>query len=166
MKAVLVELDRLAEEHGLDCGEPCEPVTLRVLIEEFFLGFSLLPEEILAISVHWRGRAGIRLNSDLREPTRSRDKRHAEGHEFGHIHRRHNGHFILWQADWSNSTELEKWLAHKVEREAELIAAYLLVRRRALDAMQECESGYIARVLDVPEHLVRLRYEILENYGR
>ncbi len=49
------------------------------------------------------------------------------------------------------------------DRQCDYAAAYLLVPLRALGEMEGMEVGYVARVLDVPEEMVRLRWEIWRN---
>jgi hypothetical protein len=52
------------------------------------------------------------------------------------------------------------------ERECELVAACLLVPLAALVEHVGCEASYIGRVLDVPGHLVELRWAICRRYER
>ena len=136
------------------------------LLEEAFTNYSTLPDPMLAISVQWYGDAGITFNVDLREPSRSHNLRHAQAHEFGHVHRKHRGYFSLLQGGWERKGTFDGWLHNRRERECELIAAYLLVPGRALDEMEDFEPEYIAGVLDVPVHLVELRQEIRDRYKR
>ncbi|MGA7730655.1 MAG: hypothetical protein WCD37_05220 [Chloroflexia bacterium] len=42
----------------------------------------------------------------------------------------------------------------------------MLVPLRALQEMEGMEAGYVARVLDVPEKMVRLRWEIWRKFDR
>ena len=58
------------------------------------------------------------------------------------------------------------WMDRNQERQCEYVAAYLLVPARALREMKGMEASYAARVLDVPEHLVGLRWEIWRKWGR
>jgi hypothetical protein len=170
IRDLLKSLDELAARFGLDDGDPTLPICLERLpeLEEALLGYTYLPECVLAISVCLAGQAGVWYNADLREPERSRDRRHATGHEFGHIHRKHTGYFRSYDISdqgpdrWS---DLDLILYERVERECNIISAYMLVRRRALEALPDMQPYHVAGVLDVPEPLVWLRLQILEEYG-
>lgn len=46
------------------------------------------------------------------------------------------------------------------------MAAYLLVPLQSLREMEGMEVGYVARVLDVPAEMVRLRWEVWKKRDR
>lgn len=139
---------------------------MRPLLEEAVISFQWLPSPVLGISTQWDGEAGITFNQELKEAGRSSDLRYGEGHEFGHIFRKHRGQFIVWK---DGSASYDRKVDRKAgweEREADLAAAYGLVPLSALREMRDLDAGQIAAFLDVPRHLVELRYEIWRKYGK
>lgn len=165
---LLKSLDAVIAEHGLHSGDPRVPVCPDVLLEAAIVGYCELPEPVLAISVQWDGDAGITLNSDLREPAQSAQKRHATAHEFGHIFLRHRGYYTLYRdgGECAGRDNFGRYLLRYQERECEIVSAYVLVRREALRLLEGQEAAYVARVLDVPRHLVDLRWNTLGKFGQ
>jgi hypothetical protein len=167
---LLKGLDKLLKTKGLHCKngqDAWAPVCIGRLLEEAIISYQPLPSPVLGVSTQWNGDAGITFNDELREPHRSADKRYGEAHEFGHIFRRHRGQFIVWRSG-SSGTEGKyngrgaRW----EEREADMAAALSLIPLQALREMRDMQSADIARHLDVPEHLVKLRFEIWKKHHK
>jgi hypothetical protein len=166
LERMLDALDLVIEKHSLHLGDPRAPIVVDQLLESAILRRWYLPEPCSAVSVQIGVDASVTLNKDLLEVCRSADDRHAKAHEYGHIHREHQGYQIMWRASWSRGTPFERYLRTREERECEVISAYLLVSARALYAMRDQDIGYVASMLDVPIHLVALRQEIWAKYHR
>lgn len=101
-------------------------------------------------------------NTELRRIERSALHRYAQAHEWGHIYREHVDN-LLWYA--LDACPLDKRGRNAQEREADQIAAFLLVRPLSLSDMAHCDRVYIARTLDVPERLVSIRFSMIEGLG-
>lgn len=164
--SLLTKLDLLIAERELHCGEELSPVCVEPLLEEAIIYYQWLPAPVLGISVQWDGDAGVTFNRELLEPERSDDRRHAYAHEFGHIFLKHRGYFIVWRAEEGEMLTLDRFVRNKQERECNVVAAYLLVRRAALKALQDMDASYVAATLDVPESLVQMRWDIWQRSGR
>lgn len=109
---------------------------------------------------------GITYNTTLRELEASAIRRHARAHEYGHVLCDHKGDlFVRWRAQ-REPGGFDRWLDRVQERQCEHVAAYLLVPLKALEGMAGLQKSHIARVLDVPEHLVELRWEIWRKWGQ
>jgi hypothetical protein len=169
---VLRSLDALVKRHSLHHPKG-EPVSLLPVIEEYQAGYKTLPHQVLAVTGVWqqgnKRMARIAYDHALREITASARKRHADAHEFAHILLRHEGtEFILWdrtsKVDQCNG--FSNYVLSKEESECESVAAFLLVPLLALVEWRHMNSWWIARRLDVPEHLVDLRWTIWRKFGR
>ncbi|HYP38930.1 MAG TPA: hypothetical protein VEX13_01090 [Chloroflexia bacterium] len=172
VEELLTSLDILMETHNLDELEPEAPVCVDRLLQEAdaFIWYYWLPEPVLGISTTLKGDGGITLNRELMEVERSADYRYASAHEFGHLFRQHCGQYIVYstegrqiEATWRRKTNRKM-----DEREADIVAAYILVRRKAVEKMkkEEMEADYVAALLDVPKYLVELRWHLYVKYGR
>ena len=125
---------------------------------------------VLAVTQRWqRGRkrfTDVSFSGLLSEPEWTAERRRAVVHEWSHIYCRHRGDlFILWKEGF-HATPIECFANDIQERECEYISAYILVRLAALRGMRGESSEYIARQIDVPSHLVELRWWILGRFGR
>ena len=70
---------------------------------------------------------------------------------------------------WALQGTFAKWVEGVQERQCDYVAAYLLMPLEALQEMEGIEgmeAGYVARVLEVPEEMVRLRWEIWRKLDR
>lgn len=167
---LLNSLDRVLKTKALHCKKGQDawaPVSISDLLEDAIISYQPLPSPVLGISTQWDGEAGITFNDDLKELARSADKRYGEAHEFGHIFRKHRGQFIVWRSgsggiEGNYSGRGARW----EEREADMAAAISLIPIQALREMRDMQASYIARQLDVPEHLVKLRFEIWQKHGK
>lgn len=172
---LLDRLDRLIRRYRLHEGDRRQPVNLERVLEGFVDGYWGLPGEVQAVTARWKGRRSgtsgrrftrIAFDWGLKEPEESARKRHAGAHELAHVIGRHRGDlFVMWRPE-REPAGFEKHMGRVQERQCEYIAAYLLVPLGSLKEMEHEEGGYVARVLDVPEHLVRLRWEIWQRFGR
>jgi hypothetical protein len=169
---VLDRLDRLIRKHRLH-ARPCEPVDLRPLLEEFSAGYRDLPWGIEALMVRWLsgGHDFVRVvyHPALSEPGASARKRYADAHEYAHIICRHRGSmFVVWQSRGSTVAPLafDRDIERCHEAECDRVSAYLLVPLPALKEMADLDPGEIARTLDIPRHLVDLRWQIYGKYRR
>jgi hypothetical protein len=169
VEELLNSLDHVITQLDLDTGDVREPVTVGRLLEAAETCFAGLPSQVLGISTQWNGRAGISFNEELREPGRTHDYRYTCAHEFGHLHQRHCGQFVLFSTEGEDPSKYDKAGGHYrkwLERQADYAAAYLLVRRSSLEALRDQEPTYIASLLDVPVYLVELRWHIWRKFGR
>jgi hypothetical protein len=178
---LLDRLDRVIKRHNLHAGRGIvEPVSLDRAMEGFWQEFRALPEGVEAVTVRLRkgGREIVQIayHERLGRPERSAQLRWAKGHEYGHVVGRHDGDmWVLRRFDLEGEKEdtgahryrrFKEWLRGLQERECEWVAAYLLVPHSALWEMRGMEGWHVARVLDVPEHLVKKRWEIWRQWGR
>lgn len=62
--------------------------------------------------------------------------------------------------------KFERHLRYRLERECDIIAAYLLVPCASLEELGKCDMAYLAVLLDVLEILVELRCEIYARHGK
>jgi hypothetical protein len=161
--------DRIIRKFDLHSGPDIE---LRAVIEHFASVYTYVPMPalVVAITARWKGERRhyirMRFNDELREPTESARDRHAQAHELAHVILRHRGDFwVMWEAGgpcpgfWADLESLQ-------ERQCEYLAAYLLIPLRDLVALKNETQWYIARTLDVPEHLVELRWVIFRKFGK
>jgi hypothetical protein len=166
---VLDRLDRLIKKHKLH-GRGAEPVDLSPLLEEFKTTYSDLPPDVEAALVRWRahGHTFTRLlyHPDLRDPGHTARRRYAGAHELAHAICEHRGDlYMIWRAgDHPNDADL--YIDRCQEQECDRVAAYLLIPMEALREMAGMDANYIAGVLDVPAHLVPLRWELWRKWGR
>lgn len=166
---LLNDLDELITEYKLHDGDYRTPVSLRELISSTVQieWYWYMPSELLGVAVIDGGEAGVTFNKELQEPERSSDYRHAQAHDLGHIVRKHEGMYRHWRRDWiSRNYDFGRYLRSRVEKECELISAYLLISYSAIKALKDEGSEYVANLLDVPIHLVELRIWIFNKYGQ
>lgn len=163
-------LNRIIAREGLHRGDPRDPVIPSSLLRDVSWYYGLVGRDMLAVTQRWRrGRSrytDVAFNGLLGEPEWSAENRRAVVHEWAHIFCKHRGDmFILWQ-EGRDVDPLDCFLDNYQERQCEYIAAYMLVRHDALLAMHGEASGYIARQIDVPVHLIELRWWVLSKFGK
>ncbi|MFL5735362.1 MAG: ImmA/IrrE family metallo-endopeptidase [Chloroflexia bacterium] len=166
---VLDRLDRLIEKHRLHASG-AEPVDLSPLLDAFKIRYLDLPPDVEAALVRWRahGKTFTRLlyQPDLREPAQSARKRYAGAHELAHAICDHRGDlYVMWRAG-EPPGDFDSHLDRCRERECDRVAAYLLVPMPALRELANMDVEYIAAVLDVPAHLIPLRWEVWQRSAR
>jgi hypothetical protein len=166
---ILDRLDWLIEKHNLH-ARGAEPVDPSPLLEEFKTSYSDLPPDVEAALVRWRAHGHtftlLLYHPDLREPNHTARKRYAGAHELAHDICEHRGDlYMIWRAG-DRPDERDLYLDRCRELECDRVAAYLLVPMGALREMVGMDAGYIAGVLDVPTHLVPLRWELWSKWGR
>jgi putative CRISPR-associated protein (TIGR02620 family) len=145
-------------------------VNLATVLDAISTEFQAMPDTVEAVLVRWKkyGKrfTQITFNDVLREPAYSARLRQAGAHEFGHVVCSHRGDlFVMWRA----GTDIDRFARHLdecQERQCDYVAAYLLVPLQTLRDLKNMEASYIARQLDVPEHLVKLRFEIWKKHHR
>jgi hypothetical protein len=169
-RGLLNRLDNLIEKYRLHGGGILHPVNMEHVLEAFTVEYRQMPPAVHAMTVRWvnyeREFVGITYNVGLKEPEQSALKRHVSAHEYGHVACSHRGDlFVMWRSQ-KEPGRFDHWLDRVQERQCELVAAYLLVPLKALKEMEGMERGYVARVLDVPEHLVEMRWDIWKKWGR
>jgi hypothetical protein len=167
---LLDRLDKLIEKYRLHSGGILQPVSMDRVLEAFTVEYRQMPPAVYAMTVRWvnyqREFVGITYNSKLKEPEASALKRHVSAHEYGHVVCSHKGDlFVMWRSE-REPGGFDHWLDRVQERQCEHVAAYLLVPLKALEELAGMEKSHIARVLDVPEHLVELRWGIWRKWGR
>lgn len=168
---LLVRLEGLIKRHQLHTLTSPGPICLDPVLEAYESVYASMPYFVQAVTFRWR-EAGERitlvsLNEGLQEPQESANRRHAQAHEFAHLWANHKGtEFIMWGvAALPRCTGLDSYIHSKQEHQCECIAAVLLVPVWMLREL-EGDSAYVAGVLDVPEHLVRLRWDVFQRFGR
>lgn len=123
------------------------PVRISTLLEDFVVRDYDLSPRTFGFSLIMRHQVHIGINRRLDSATR----RLTLAHESGHI--------ISFHPGMNYTCERNAWFKSKLEHEAQIIAAYLLVPGFAV----ECYGGpmsakQIAHYLDVPVSLVDLRW--------
>jgi len=166
---LLNRLDRLIARHNLH-GGAVTPVDLGRVVEAFTVGYRPFPPAVAALTMQWKSGdlefARIAYNTSLREPSQAARKRHADAHEYAHIVCKHRGDlFVMWRAGDTPGAFAE-YVDRCQEQQCERVAAYLLVPVSALRELAGMDTEYIAQVLEVPEHLVKLRWQIWRKFGR
>jgi hypothetical protein len=167
------EVVRRARLHG---GGIVEPVSAEALLEVFgerYL-YEALPRGVEGALLRWPGRPPyvvMLLEERLRELEQSARRRYVIAHEMAHLLLGHAGSEVVLKrmrrsGGWALQGTFAEWTEGVQERECDFVAAYLLVSSDALHEMEGLEAGYMARILDVPEELVRLRWEIWSKWQR
>lgn len=170
--ALLETLDELARVLGLDEGDPCVPVDARLLFDAVNceLWHWFLPEGCCGVSVYSSGAANVTVNKDLWEFDKSADYRETCAHEIAHVIRGHEGQYQHWREKWqteeSGEADYQWYRCSRPEYECRVTAAYLLIRKRALEALEGQDTRYMAVTLDVPPYLLNVRESIWNNYKR
>ncbi len=167
----LNRLRRQITEAGVH-DRPLEPVNPRLLLRDIPIIRTFLPEEINAFYEswyhRWRQLHAIGYRYSLDEHTESASLRHALAHEFGHFFFMHEGDIIYlyregyrWR-DWA----LGETVMSFQDRQSEAVASYVLIPPEAL--MEHGKEGpwYLARSMDVPQHLVEIRWQIWGRHHR
>lgn len=164
--------DRLIAKYHLHDGDALVPVNMDGVIEAIHAEwcYTRMSPMVYARTSRWReGRekfTDINYSSRLSAPAMSAIKRHATAHEFAHIFCRHCGdYFIMWRRG-IECRGFEKWADNKQEAQCEVLSSYFLVRMEALFEIGNEGSRYVALVLDVPAHLVEIRWAIWRRFGR
>lgn len=130
------------------------PVDLGPLLENFTVREYNLTNRTLGFSIVMRHEVHIGINKYLTPPQR----RLTLAHESGHI--------ISFHPDMNYTCELNTWFKSRLEHEAQIIAAYLLVPQRAARIYGDALTAHeIARCLDVPVSLVDLRWSQGKIWG-
>ncbi len=132
-----------------------------------------MPNIVQAMTVRWdKDEEELQtlfvLNDWLDAVEASAHRRHARAHELGHMVARHCGDkFVMWSENaGAQCAGLDKYTHDKQEHQCECIAALLLVPLWMLRELEGYDTGYVARLLDVPPHLVALRWAIFKRYAR
>lgn len=167
----IISLDRVISRQQLHLGDPRDPVIPSVLLKDVSWYYGLTARHMLAVTQRWKavGRRfiDVALNVALDEPEWTAERRHAVVHEWAHIFCKHRGDmFILWQKEGSIVDDFDWFINNAQERQCEYVSAYILVRDAALKAMHGETNAYIAQQIDVPVHLVELRWWIRGRFGR
>lgn len=141
-----------------------------VLLREVDSWYGVAPPTVLAVTQRWqRGRerfTDVGFNNKLREPEWTAHNRHAIVHEWAHIFCRHRGDFFIMWRRGAGPDPFEQFINDIQERQCEYIAAYMLVKRKALLELRDASNAEIAAIVDVPEHLVSLRWYIWFRHQR
>ena len=165
-------LDSLIEGLCLHRGDAREPVSIAPLLEPCHTHYLPLPSPCNGFRLQVEANRSlvevIGINADLRTFQRSAQLRVTQAHEWAHIWLRHEGRlFPMWggSGDPLNTGSTARYERVRQDRQADSVAAYVLVRRDALREMGGHDSTYIARTLDVTERLVEVRYTLLRDAG-
>lgn len=170
----MTRLESLIALHNIHNLSSPGAIDLTALIEGYWERYSAMPYFVQAMTVRWQSRGETQtifmLNDWLSEPESSAQRRHARAHEFAHLFANHRGsEFIMWGKEAGPLCEgLETFIHSKQEHQCESISSVLLVPMWMLKELdkQGADSSYVAGVLDVPEHLVGLRWAVYERFGR
>jgi hypothetical protein len=167
---LLNRLDRQIKIKSLHEGDYLEPVYAKPLIEDLNWWYGLLANNALAVTQRW-GRlrdayVDIGMARVLREPDMTAYHRWVIVHEWSHVFCAHDGdYFVMWR-NGQGPDPFGRFLNNHQERQAEYIAAYMLIKRRALMMLRDSPNQEIAGILDVPTHLVQLRWYVWGRFGR
>lgn len=172
------DLDDLIRTYRLHASrDVLSPIYVFNVVEPYFDGYEALPHKANAVAYKsWHGThfsKGILLHTRFRLLKMSAYSRYLKMHEMAHIILNHPSEYV---AVWPTadtvclygigprplSVQVRNWC----ERQANLAAAYVLVRANAIHEMEGYDMWYMARKLDVPEFLIPLRKEIIELDGR
>jgi hypothetical protein len=153
---------------------PTEPVDPRPLLRDIPVLAQLLQPPVVAYTVAWqpitrrRRLVAVGYTRELHEPTESARLRHALAHEFGHVFERHDGDiFYLYRDGYDyRCWGLDECVMSFQDRQCEAIAAFVLIPAEALKEYGPEGSEYLARMMDVPPHLVELRWQIWGRFHK
>lgn len=169
--ARLLSLKRKIAKDQLHIGDPLEPVAPLALLKDVTWYYGLTGANTLAVTQRWKtaGKSytDVAFNGILVEPEWTAAYRHAVVHEWAHLFCKHRGDlFILWQRERDAAVhDFDCFINDYQERQCEYVAAFVLVRAEALKMLHGETNSYVARVLDVPVHLVELRWWLLSRFG-
>lgn len=157
-------------KYKLHLGDCWEPIYILALFEVFAFGYQQLGRRLEAQTLRWRDHhrhyIGFLVHSELKRVSKSARRRYVLAHELAHALCKHEGaYFYLWKADGKHTSGCQHDDSPE-ERQCDLVAAYLLIRLDALLQLAEEGDEFTARVLDIPEFLVPLRWEIYKQLGR
>jgi Zn-dependent peptidase ImmA (M78 family) len=169
-RTILRKADLLIARHGLHLGDPCQPVDVECLVEQYTRNYWTFRDQVEAVALRFqvkeRTYTDIVYNVDLFELSESARKRHATVHEFAHLFLKHEGDIFVMQRGAAECRGLEWYVMTGQEAECERLSAYILTPLRALYQLHGMGADYIARTLDVPRHLVDLRFEVWRRFGK
>ena len=168
--------DRLIKRYRLHGGKMVGPVSVDRLLEAYggAYGYGEMPDGVEGFLMRWDGKGGqfvvMMLHDRLHEIEESAQRRYVIAHEMAHKIMGHIGVDLELRktkgGGWALQTAFGDWIEGRQERECDYVAAYLLVPLGAIKEMAGMEAGYVARMLDVPEELVGMRWEIRKERGR
>jgi hypothetical protein len=167
---LLNRLDREILKKSLHSGDYLDPVYARPLIEDLNWWYGLLANDALAVTQRWqrhrREIIDIAIARILKEPDMTALHRCVIVHEWSHVFCEHDGdYFVMWR-EGQGPDAFGRFVSDHQERQAEYVAAYVLIKRRALMMLRDCPNQEIASFLDVPESLVQLRWWIWGRFHR
>jgi len=123
------------------------PVRLDKILDSFTLRRHNFTPTTLGFAVVRPRMVYIGINQNLN----SSYQRLAEAHETGHI--------IAYHPHKLYTCKVEEWYKDEIEREAQVIAAYLLIPQGAVETYyQEFTTAELAELLQVPGRLIDLRW--------
>lgn len=167
---ILRKADLLIAKYQLHSGDPCQPVVVDALVECYTRNYWDFQDKVEAVTLHfWDKRkryTDIVYSAELFDLSASARKRHATVHEFAHIFLKHDGELFIMGRLLNECHGLDWYVATGQEVECERLSAYILVQLRSLLQMHGMGAEYVARQLDVPSHLVELRYEVWRKFGK
>lgn len=167
---LLNRLDREIAKKKLHQGDTLDPIYVFPLIQDLDWWYGLQADKARAVTQRWKqGRerfTDIGFDLALKEPELSAEHRRAIVHEWAHVFCKHRGDFfILWE-DGEGPEGFDRFVDDIQERQCDYVSAYILIKRSALIELKDRPGEEIARILDVPEHLVELRWYIWRKHGR
>ena len=123
------------------------PVRLDKVMEHFTLRYHNFTPVTLGFAVVRPRVVYIGINQNLDQSYR----RVAEAHETGHI--------VAYHPHKLYTCKVEEWYKDEIEREAQVIASYLLIPPGALQTYyEEFTTNELAELLQVPARLIDLRW--------
>ncbi len=138
-RLILNSLDQLIATHHLHDGR--WPVSVAPLLENYSISYQAMPDCMEAIAVRQRrlGYIGMLSHSELKEVRKGSWKRHAQAHEIDHILLKGRP---LWVIDegFRHPGAFEAVMDGIQERQCDMVAAYLLVPRKAPREMRWISS--------------------------
>ncbi len=122
------------------------PVRIDTLVENFTVREYDLTPQTFGFSLVMRHQVHIGINKHLDSPSR----RLTLAHESGHI--------IAFHPSMNYSCERNAWFKSKLEHEAQIVAAYLLVPKMVAMCYDGRHVQQLAARLDIPVSLLDLRW--------
>ncbi len=167
---LLDRLDGIIERYRLHEGPLLEPVNLEPALEELHQEYVEMPNGVEGAATQWDSRGeqliGLLYDQSLLKRVKTAQRRFIKAHEFGHVVGDHQQNYITLRTRGKTPGPYDKWREKENNRECDFIAAYLLVKRGVLKEMRGLERGYIAALIDVPEKLVEMRWDIWKKLDR
>lgn len=147
-------------------------MSLQRLLDIYRLEYWVLPEKVQGMRVHmeWSDSTDtveIAISDELSEESQTANRRTTIFHEIGHDICKHTSStFMLLDLESEEEvSKFDRWLDVHQEKEAFEVRVYLGVPAETLRSANGGEPCYIARMLDLTEEMIRIRWEMMRKWG-